>query len=59
MTTASSPSALDSMPLLFHPELRLYTAQFALLCEANPDAVLELSASVQLIPQPERSAIQH
>ena len=47
------------MPLLFHPELRLSTAQFALLCEANPDAVLELSASGQLIPQPERSAIQH
>jgi Uma2 family endonuclease len=30
-------------------KLRLSPAQFALLCEANPNAVLELSASGQLI----------
>jgi len=49
MTTASPPPALDGTPLLLHPELRLSPAQFALLCEANPEAVLELSASGQLI----------
>jgi hypothetical protein len=30
---------------LLHPELRLSPAPFALLCKANPEAVLELSAS--------------
>ena len=49
MTTASPPSALDGSPLLLHPELRLSPAQLAPLCEANPDAVLDLSATGQLI----------
>lgn len=35
--------------LLLHPELRLSSAKFALLCEANPDAVPDPSASGQLI----------
>jgi len=49
MTTASPPSALDGTPLLLDPELRLSPAQLAPLCEANPDAVLDLSATGQLI----------
>ena len=49
MTTASPPSALDGTLLLLHPELRLSPAQLAPLCEANPDAVLDLSATGQLI----------
>ena len=36
-------------PLLLPPELRLSVEQFALVCEANPDAVLELAADGQLI----------
>ncbi len=36
-------------PLLLPPELRLSAEQFALVCAANPDAVLELSADGQLI----------
>jgi len=36
-------------PLVLHPELRLSPEQFALVCEANPDAVLELSAGGHLI----------
>jgi hypothetical protein len=32
--------------------LRVSPTQYALLWEANPDAVLELNASGQLIPQP-------
>ena len=35
--------------LLLHPELRLSPEQFALVCEANPEAVLELAADGQLI----------
>ncbi len=35
--------------LLLHPALRLSPEQFALVCEANPDAVLELAADGQLI----------
>ena len=36
-------------PLQLPPELRLSPEQFALVCQANPDAVLELSASGHLI----------
>ena len=36
-------------PLLLPPELRLSVEQFALVCEANPEAVLELMADGQLI----------
>ena len=32
--------------------LRISPSQYALLCEANPDALLELNASSQLILQP-------
>jgi hypothetical protein len=49
MTAASPLSALDGTPLLLHSELRLSPAQFALLCKANADAVLDLSATGQLI----------
>lgn len=35
--------------LLLHPDLRLSPEQFALVCEANPEAVLELAADGQLI----------
>ena len=36
-------------PLLLPLDLRLTPEQFALVCEANPDAVLELAADGQLI----------
>ena len=36
-------------PLLLPPELRLSVEQFALVCEANPEAVLELMADGQLV----------
>jgi len=36
-------------PLLLPHDLRLTPEQFALVCEANPDAVLELAADGQLI----------
>ena len=36
-------------PLLLPPELRLTPEQFALVCQANPEAVLELAADGQLI----------
>jgi hypothetical protein len=35
--------------LLLPPTLRLTVEQFALVCEANPEAVLELAADGQLI----------
>ena len=46
MTTLAAPAPA---PLLLPTELRLTPEQFALVCKANPDAVLELSASGQLI----------
>jgi len=49
MTTAQPAPAPCSTPLLLPPQLRFNPEQFALLCEANPEAVLELSASGQLI----------
>jgi len=36
-------------PLQLPPELRLTPEQFALVCQANPEAVLELAADGQLI----------
>ena len=49
----SAPSGLtaEGLPhyLLLPPALRLTPEQFALVCEANPEAVLELSADGQLI----------
>ena len=48
-----APSGLtaEGLPLylLLPPALRLTPEQFALVCEANPEAVLELSADGQLI----------
>ena len=46
MTTLA---ALAESPLLLPPELRLRPEQFDLVCQANPNAVLKLSASGQLI----------
>jgi len=47
----SAPGSVDNAlaPLLLPPDLRLTPEQFALVCEANPDAVLELAADGQLI----------
>ena len=48
-----APSGLtaEGLPhhLLLPPDLRLTPEQFALVCEANPEAVLELAADGQLI----------
>jgi Uma2 family endonuclease len=46
MTTLAAPA---EVPLLLPPELRLSPEQFALVCQANPNAVLELNASGELI----------
>jgi Uma2 family endonuclease len=48
---SAAPEAVASglAPLLLPPDLRLTPEQFALVCEANPDAVLELAADGQLI----------
>jgi Uma2 family endonuclease len=51
---ASAPAAPEAAgtalaPLLLPHDLRLTPEQFALVCEANPDAVLELAADGQLI----------
>jgi Uma2 family endonuclease len=47
---ASAAAANESRPHLLLPgELRLTPEQFALVCEANPEAVLELAADGQLI----------
>jgi len=39
-------------PLVLPPGLKLSPEQFALVCEANPEAVLELAADGQLITMP-------
>ena len=39
-------------PLVLPPGLKLTPEQFALVCEANPEAVLELAADGQLIAMP-------
>jgi Uma2 family endonuclease len=48
-----APSGLTAeglpLQLLLPPDLRLTPEQFALVCEANPEAVLELAADGQLI----------
>ena len=51
---AAAPAASEAAgnglaPLLLPHELRLTPEQFALVCDANPDAVLELAADGQLI----------
>jgi len=47
----TAPEAADTAlaPLLLPQDLRLTPEQFALVCEANPGAVLELAADGQLI----------
>ena len=46
--TAATPGA-GLPPLLLPPDLRLSPEQFAQVCDANPEAVLELAADGQLI----------
>jgi Uma2 family endonuclease len=48
MTVAQPPSDA-SWPLLLPPDLRLSPDQFARVCAANPEAVLELTADGHLI----------
>ncbi|MFN7900196.1 MAG: Uma2 family endonuclease, partial [Synechococcaceae cyanobacterium] len=45
----TEPAAPGLPPLLLPLELRLTPEQFALVCQANPEAVLELAADGQLI----------
>ena len=47
----AAPQALATglEPLLLPPGLKLSPEQFALVCEANPEAVLELTAAGQVI----------
>ncbi|MFM7549193.1 MAG: Uma2 family endonuclease [Cyanobacteriota bacterium] len=45
----SQPPELVPPPLLLPPDLRLTPEQFERVCQANPDAVLELTAEGQLI----------
>jgi Uma2 family endonuclease len=54
MTLAPPPPAAEANlpPLLLPPELRLSPEQFALVCAANPEAVLELAANGQVITMP-------
>jgi hypothetical protein len=47
--TATGAAASALAPLQLHRTLRLTPEQFALMCEANPEAVLELAADGQLI----------
>ena len=54
MTLAPPPATFEAPgaglpPLLLPPDLRLSPEQFARVCEANPEAVLELAADGQLI----------
>ncbi|MFM7454021.1 MAG: Uma2 family endonuclease [Cyanobium sp.] len=46
---APKAAATGLAPLLLPPDLRLTLEQFARVCEANPEAVLELAADGQLI----------
>jgi len=46
---ASEVSGTGLTPLLLPHDLQLTPEQFALVCDANPDAVLELAADGQLI----------
>ena len=47
----AAPQALATglEPLVLPPGLKLSPEQFALVCEANPEAVLELTAAGQVI----------
>ncbi|MBM5816471.1 MAG: Uma2 family endonuclease [Cyanobacteria bacterium K_Offshore_surface_m2_239] len=48
--SAAPPApATGLVPLLLPPDLMLTPEQFALVCEANPEAVLELTATGQVI----------
>jgi Uma2 family endonuclease len=54
MTLAPPPATTEAPgaglpPLLLPPDLRLSPEQFARVCDANPEAVLELAADGQLI----------
>ena len=54
---AAAPAASEAAgngltPLLLPQDLRLTPEQFAMVCDANPDAVLELAADGQLITMP-------
>ena len=46
---APSASEQEAPPLLLPPDLRLTPEQFELVCDANPEAVLELAADGHLI----------
>ncbi|MFM7236590.1 MAG: Uma2 family endonuclease [Cyanobium sp.] len=46
---AHNPPALEPAPLLLPPDLRLTLEQFERVCQANPEAVLELAADRTLI----------
>jgi len=45
----AQPSELEPAPLRLHADLRLTPEQFERVCQANPEAVLELTAEGQLI----------
>jgi Uma2 family endonuclease len=48
--SAAPPAPATGLPpLLLPPDLKLTPEQFALVCEANPEAVLELTAAGQVI----------
>ena len=47
--TTAQPSELEPAPLLLPWDLRLTPEQFKRVCQANPEAVLELSADGHLI----------
>ena len=49
MTLAPPAPAAGLAPLILPPGLQLSPEQFALVCEANPEAVLELTATGQVI----------
>jgi Uma2 family endonuclease len=48
-SAASIPSQLTAAPLMLPWDLRLTPEQFERVCQANPEAVLELAADGQLI----------
>jgi Uma2 family endonuclease len=48
-SAAPQAPATGLEPLLLPPDLKLTPEQFALVCEANPEAVLELTAAGQVI----------
>jgi Uma2 family endonuclease len=51
--TQAAGATHEGQPVLrLHPDLRLSPEQFALVCEANPEAELELAADGQLISMP-------